>query len=102
RKSVAPRPPAARVSAASAARGIVTRSFGDMRSLHQAGPRSVGQDLRNARRLPLASAEPTAQPVEIEIDDGRRIERQPLRHEEPADDCDAERAAQFGSRAATD
>src|SRR5581483_4332873 len=43
-------------------------------------------------RLPVRTAEPARQPFEVEIDDRRRVQRQPLRDEQPADDRDAEPA----------
>ena len=43
----------------------------------------------------LGSSPP--QPVDQEIDHGRRVQRQYLRDEQAADDGDAERPAQFGA-----
>ena len=45
--------------------------------------------------LPPQSREPDAQPVEVEINDRRRVERQRLAEDQPADDRDAQRPAQF-------
>ena len=46
-----------------------------------------------------AAREPARQPVEIEIDHRRGVERQPLGDQKAANDGDAERPTQFRSRA---
>src|SRR5438477_424760 len=50
-------------------------------------PRPEGAD--------AGAREPQPEAVEIEVDDGRRVERQQLAHEEAADDRDAERPAEL-------
>src|SRR6266566_6865418 len=55
-----------------------------------------------ATALAAAIADPQAEAVEIEVDHRRRIEREQLAQDQPADDGDAERAAQFAAIAETD
>src|SRR6185437_2154286 len=43
----------------------------------------------------VAAAKPAMQPVEQQVDHRCRVERECLRHQQPADDRDAERPAQF-------
>ena len=68
---------------------------------HCCPPRRNGAPLSRLRRVPgslatLATcAQAIVEPVEIEIDHRRRVERQHLADEQPADDGDAERLAQF-------
>src|SRR5262245_16650871 len=45
---------------------------------------------------------PVLQPVEIEIDNRRRIEREDLADDEAADDCDAKRLPHLGPGAAAE
>src|SRR5438034_4781328 len=52
---------------------------------------------RRSRGAPRA-----AEAVEREVDDGRRVERQQLAHDEAADDGDAERLPQLGAHAAAE
>src|SRR5262245_50234779 len=49
---------------------------------------------------PLVAHQSLAQPFELQVDDWCRVERQQLAQEQPADDGDAQRVAQFGSGAA--
>ena len=49
--------------------------------------------------MTAAAREPARQPVEIKIDHRRRVEGEPLGAQQAADDGDAERMAQFRSRA---
>ncbi len=49
-----------------------------------------------------AAPESPVQPVEQQVDHRRGVERQRLRHDQPADDGDAERTAQLRARAARD
>src|ERR1700757_3321830 len=46
-------------------------------------------------RLLLVSEQPALQPVEIDVNDRRRIEREDLRHRESTDDGVTERLADF-------
>src|SRR5262245_1313910 len=62
----------------------------------QSGPGAL------ADRALARAPEPAVQAVEQEIDHGSRVEGQRLRHQEPADDGNPERAAQLRSRAAGD
>ena len=49
--------------------------------------------------LAAASPRPVVEPIEVEIDHGRRVKREKLRHEETANDRNAERTPQFRARA---
>src|SRR5271169_2884447 len=51
---------------------------------------------RHTRRT-IGAPDPTREAFEIEVDDRRRVERQPLRNCQPADDGDTERPAQLGA-----
>src|ERR1700730_9788525 len=51
---------------------------------------------------PPRASRPKAEAVEVEIDDGCRVEGQKLADEQPADDRNPERAAQFGTLAEAD
>src|SRR5271165_5630034 len=57
----------------------------------------AGERLGHPRR-PVGAPDPTRKTFEIEIDDRRRVQRQPLRNQEPTNNRDAERTAQFGTR----
>src|ERR1700750_425692 len=54
------------------------------------------------RELAAAAAarEVTAQAIHVEVDDGRRVEREHLRDQEAAHDGDAERPPELGAHAA--
>src|SRR5271169_6572374 len=52
------------------------------------------QRLRHTRRT-VGTADPAGEAVEIEVDDRGRVQGQPLRDQQPADDRDAERLAQL-------
>lgn len=53
--------------------------------------------------FPAAEApDEIVEPVHLQEDDGRDEQRQDLRHDEAADDCDAKWLAEFRTRAATD
>src|SRR5262245_33164970 len=57
-----------------------------------------GNDDRGAATASQAAA-PEGEAIEVQIDDGRRVEGEELAQEEPADDGDAERAAELGAGA---
>ena len=46
--------------------------------------------------------QPEAEAIEIEVDDGGRVEREQLAHQQAADDGDPQRMAQLGTLAAAD
>src|SRR6516162_10648949 len=64
--------------------------FGAMTTLRQGGSRAPRESLLHTRRT-VRTADPAREAFEIEVDDRRRVERQPLRDEQAADDRDAER-----------
>src|ERR1019366_9400063 len=63
-------------------------------------PRRSAGDARQQR--PPTRPDPFAEAVHIEVDDGRRIERQRLADDQPTDDGDAERTAHFAAIAETE
>src|SRR6266446_8032151 len=71
-------------------------SLGAMTALRQSRSRGIGEGLLHARRA-IWATEPAGEAFEIEVDDRRRVECQPLREQQPADDRDAERPAQLGT-----
>src|SRR6516164_892984 len=79
---------------------VLAPSLGAMTTLRQGWSWGIGQPLLQTR-WPVRTADPARDPFKIEIDHRRRIERQPLRHQHPADDRDAERLAQFRATATT-
>src|SRR5215469_414655 len=79
---------------------VFAASLGAMTTLRQAWCWGIGQPLLQTR-WPVGTADPARDPFKIEIDHRRRIKRQPLRHQQPADDRDAERLAQFRATATT-
>src|SRR5690348_16036940 len=54
---------------------------------------------RAARRGPAPGGDAALEAVEVEVDHGRREERQELREDQSADDRDAERMTELGARA---
>src|SRR5690349_21716078 len=52
---------------------------------------SLGRHFLRRLRPPPLSLQPLAGTLQVEIDHGRRVESQRLRHDEAADDRDAER-----------
>src|SRR5258708_28106013 len=78
-------------------------SIGGMRAGLEGRLRRIrygGGDL--AGRAAAPAGEPMREAVEIEVDDRRGVEGEPLRHEQAADNGDAERAAQLGAGALAD
>src|SRR4051812_23151422 len=57
--------------------------------------------IRGGRLRSLSSEHPGLQPIEVDVDDRRRIERQDLRQSETADDGVAERLAKLRADPAT-
>ena len=51
---------------------------------------------------PPMSVTPKAEAIEVEVNDGRRVQRQQLAEDQSADDRDAERPTKFGSLAEAD
>src|SRR6516225_11498918 len=72
-------------------------SLGAMAAFRKSWSLSIRKCLLDARRA-VRTADPAGEPFEIEIDDGRRVKRQPLGDEQAADDRDTERTPQFGPR----
>src|SRR5215471_619082 len=72
------------------------RSFGAMTALRKGRSRPIRKGFVRAGRT-VRSTHPAREPFEIEVDDRCRVQRQPLRYEQPADDRDAERPAQLGA-----
>src|SRR5882672_2548305 len=79
---------------------IGTASFGGATGLFQSRAGTVGQGHREPRLAPSRAPEQTRQPIEIKIDDRRRIERQPLRDQQSADQSHTKRTPKFGTGAA--
>src|SRR5499425_1241056 len=75
-------------------------SFGAMAAFRESRSLSIRECFLHARRA-IGTAEPAGEAFEVKVYHWRRIKRQPLRDEQPAHDCDAERLAQFRATATT-
>src|SRR5215471_10658268 len=77
-------------------RSIAVRntSLGGMTTLRKSRSARVRECLLRARRA-IWTTDPAGKPFEIEVDDGCGVKRQPLRDEQPADNCDTQRAAEL-------
>src|SRR5271157_1015090 len=67
-------------------------SFRSLALVREHRPAFAQQRLRHPRRT-IGAPDPAREAFEVEVDDRRRVERQPLRDRQPADDGDTERPA---------